>query len=157
MRDKNIAESVNSCDFLTNKDGSTKLSKTHKYYTQIVSQMATTNIKKCFFVVWTEKDLHVEIVPFDKDHWMKVVTNLRIFYKTFVCPALLQYKATTFCAKWDEILLEENEIPQNEKHLLNSIQCDICIAWFHFKCENIPNIENTDCEWICTNCLMSLA
>ena len=38
---------------------------------------------------------------------------------------------------------------------LNSIQCDTCAAWFHYKCENINTEINTN-EWDCSKCLSSV-
>ena len=77
-----------------------------------------------------KKQLWKKII-FDRKHWEKVSTNLDIFYKTFVCPALLNCRPITFCAKCDKALLEETEISTHGQSDLNSIQCDICGAWFH--------------------------
>ena len=79
-------------------------------------------------------------------------TNLKLFYKSFVCIALLQFKSITFCRNCDTVWLEESEIEEEDEGELNSIQCDTCAAWFHYKCENITTETNTS-EWDCSNCL----
>ena len=56
------------------------------------------------------KEAFMEKIIFDRNHWEKVLINLDIFYKTFVCPALLNFRPTTFCAKCDKALMEETEI-----------------------------------------------
>lgn len=155
IRNKTITEGAKECQFLATTDDAIKLSKTHKYYTQIISQMAIANIDKCYFIVWTNKDLFMEIVTFDEKHWKNVKTNLEIFYKSFVCPALLEFKPLTYCGSCDNVLLEECEINENEERELISIQCDFCAAWFHYKCENITSETDTN-EWLCSKCLLSL-
>ena len=121
--------------------------------------MGITNTKQAVCIVWIPQDLFVEYIPFNKDHWEKVKTNLEVFFKIYVCPALLRLKPLTFCAKCDKVLLEENEIDVSEQNDLSSIQCDICCAWFHYKCENIKSSEINDfnIEWICSNCLVTTA
>jgi len=138
MRDKKIKDCVKECSFLfLNKNGEIIIKKSHKYYTQVISQMALTKTNQAYFVVWTLVDHVVISVEFDKVHWEKVSVNLAVFFKTFVCPALLGLKPLTFCGKCDQVLLEEAEIDSSEEKELNSILCDICSIWYHYKCESI--------------------
>ena len=90
---------------------------------------------------------------------LKQKTNLDVFFKIYVCPALLHLKPLTFCVKCDKVLLEDNEIDVSRKNDLSSIHWDICCAWFHYKCENIKSsgINDTNIEWICSNCLVTTA
>ena len=134
---KTIKEGANECDFFTIKNDQISLNKNHKYYTQINSQMAITNCKSAYFIVWTLKDLYVEVVKFDQELWDKVKTNLDIFFKTYVSPALLLLKPITFCGNCDKLILEEPEINANEFNECSSIQCEICCAWFHCSCQNL--------------------
>ena len=118
---KTIKEGANECDFFTIKNDQISLNKNHKYYTQINSQMAITNCKSAYFIVWTLKDLYVEVVKFDQELWDKVKTNLDIFFKTYVSPALLLLKPITFCGNCDKLILEEPEINANEFNECSSI------------------------------------
>ena len=58
----------------------------HKYYAQIVSQMAITETRQTVFIVWALYDSFVEYIPSEKNHWGNVKTNLKIFFKAYVCP-----------------------------------------------------------------------
>ena len=100
---------INIC-LLLNKVRVLILSGTHRYYTQIISQIGVTGISSCYFIVWTVKVIFVQIVKFDKQLWSKVNTNLKLFYKSFVCPALLEFKPITYCRNCDTILLENSEM-----------------------------------------------
>ena len=57
------------------------------------------------------------------------------------------------------MLLEENEIDTSEEDQLNSILCDMCNAWYHYKCENINanDFDSQEVDWVCSACLVSLA
>ena len=132
---KTIKEGANECDFFTIKNDQISLNKNHKYYTQINSQIAITNCKSAYFIVWTLKDLYIEVVKFDQELWDKVKTNLDIFFKTYVSPALLLLKPITFCGNCDKLILEEPEINANEFNECSSIECEICCAWFHCSCK----------------------
>ena len=64
IKDKTVKEGVEECNFLTlTSEGTVTINKNHKYYTQIISQMAVTNSKQAVFIVWTSKEgfhiLHV--------------------------------------------------------------------------------------------------
>ena len=71
-------------------------------------------------------------------------------------PGTIKFPSITFCAKCDKALLEETEISTHEQSDLNSIQCDICGVWFHYKYEIISSSFDTDLDWICSACLLSL-
>ena len=62
LRDIEINElSAQNCPFLVlDEKKAVSLKRTHKYYTQVVSQMALTGASQCYFVVWTQKDLVIE-------------------------------------------------------------------------------------------------
>ena len=73
----------------------------------------------------------MQIVKFDEQLWNKVNTNLKLFYKSFSCPAILEFKPITFCRNWDTILLEEIRKEEEEwEGELNSIQCDTLLHGF---------------------------
>ena len=58
-------------------------------------------------------------------------------YKSFVCLALLEFKPITYFGNCDIVLLEDSKIEEEKEDELNTIQCDTCAAWFHYKCEKI--------------------
>ena len=120
--------------------------------------MALTKTNQAYFVVWTSVDHVVISVEFDKEHWEKILVNLEVFFKTFVCPTLLGLKPLKFCGKCDQVLLEEPEIESCDEKELNSILCDISSIWYHFRCESVNADElKENIDWICSQCLVSLA
>ena len=90
--------------------------------------MGVTGIHSCYSIVWTLTDISVQIVKFDEQLWNKVNRSLKLFYKSFVYPVLLEFKLITYCGNCDTVLLEESETEEEEEGELNSIQCDSCAA-----------------------------
>ena len=72
---------MKKCDFLTLENDSIVLKKSHKYYTQINSQIALSNSTCGYFVVWTSQDILVQNIELKKNHWEAVSVNLEIFFK----------------------------------------------------------------------------
>ena len=58
---KTIKDGVHECDFLEEDPVTQKprIKRSHKYYTQIISQMAVTGNKFGLFLVWAEQDMMV--------------------------------------------------------------------------------------------------
>lgn len=46
------------------EDGELHLDKRHPYYYQIQTQLGVTKCESCYFIVWTEKDTHIEEISF---------------------------------------------------------------------------------------------
>jgi len=64
-----------------NDNGNLALSETHKYYFQVMGQMAITGMKWVDFVIWTKHgDPSVERIAFDKSMWDSMVPKLHRFY-----------------------------------------------------------------------------
>ena len=57
----------------------------------------------------TKGYIYVQIVNFDEQIWNKVNTNLKLFFKSFVCPAILEFKPIAYCGNCDTVLLEESD------------------------------------------------
>ena len=121
IRNKTI-QGVHECFFIVEKDWVLALLWRCRYYTQIISQMGLTGKHSCYFIVWTLKDIFVQIVKLDEQLQSKVNTNLKLYYKPFVCPVLLEFKPITYCGNCDTVLLEESKIQEVEEGELNSIQ-----------------------------------
>ena len=83
--------------------------------------MGVTGIHSCYFIVCILKYISVQIVKFDEQLCNKVNTKLKLFYKSFVGPALLEFKPITYCRNCDTVLLEESKIEEEEEGELNSI------------------------------------
>ena len=105
--------------------------------------MALTSSKNCYFVTWTEKETHIQQIPFDPSHWEKIVTSLSVFFKGYICPVLLGDKDIVYCVECQEALLEINEIKPKERSKDGRIKCDQCNCSYHLKCaEMVPRQSN---------------
>ena len=62
LRDQFTKEGINDCDCLEILEGKIHLEKFHKYYTQVVSQMAVTGTRFPYFIVWASKYMYFEII-----------------------------------------------------------------------------------------------
>ena len=127
---KKTIQGVHECFFIVEKHGVLTLLWRCRYYTQIISQMGVTGIHSCYFIVWTLKDISVQIVKFDEQPWNKVNTNLKLFYKSFVCPALLAFRPITYCGNCDTVFLEESQIEEEEEGELNIINVMLVLHGF---------------------------
>ncbi|XP_066902767.1 uncharacterized protein [Halyomorpha halys] len=67
-----------------------KLKENSDYYFQIQGQLQITGRNTCYFVVWTPKDLHYEIIKRNDDFWETFMIRKLIFcYKEVILPELL--------------------------------------------------------------------
>ncbi len=69
-------------------DGNLKMSESHKYYYQIQGQMGVTNIKKCWFVAYTNKGICSMLVDFNFDRWLQMLQKLYNFYQYGYMPVI---------------------------------------------------------------------
>ena len=149
-------EVASKVDFLT-VDPKICLKKSHKYYTQLNSQMALTGAKHGYFVVWTPADTLIEKIDFDLAHWTEVAINLEIFFKEYVIKHYLGISPISFCGCCGKFLLQAHEIKVNERDTLSSVMCDRCQLHYHFSCEKKkPSEMSSDMEYLCMRCLNSI-
>lgn len=143
--------------FLEDDNGHPRLKRTHKYYTQVQAQMWICDVRHSFFIVWTEghKPFY-ERIEYDQVFCDKVVTNLTVFYKSYVLPCLLRYRSIFQCPKCEKVILEEQEINQAAHE--NSVCCDNCGTWWHLQCAGLTTqcAEALD-SWLCFGCLTDAA
>ncbi len=75
--------------FLKHDGESVTLKKTHKYYFQVIGQLALSGRKNCHFIVYTHVDLLVLQIPHDPQFFTeKMLPSLVTFYKTHYRPYL---------------------------------------------------------------------
>ena len=80
IRDKLITKNVSECSFLElNEMGNIQLKRSHKYYTQVISQIVLAKAQLCYFVVWTSKGLIVKLIEPNDPHYQNVERLLSIF------------------------------------------------------------------------------
>lgn len=73
------------------EEGQPRLKSTHPYFYQCQGIMAVCSLKEIDFIVYTEKDLHIENIKFDDGKWNSVwLPILTSFYFEFMAPKLFQ-------------------------------------------------------------------
>ena len=66
-----------------------KPNDTKGYYTQVQVAMGLSQLKKCYFIVYTFQGLVICVVNFDESYFIKVIHKLNDFYKFHYLPYLL--------------------------------------------------------------------
>lgn len=74
-------------------DGTIHLKKDHKYYDQVIGEIAVLGVEWCDFVVFTPAGVFVERINFDKPHWEeRLLPSLKLYFHQNVVPELLYGK-----------------------------------------------------------------
>ena len=58
-------------------------------YMQVQCQLFCTQRSYCDFVVWTEKDVHIERIYPDESFWLENVSRVKHFFVTSILPELI--------------------------------------------------------------------
>ncbi len=66
-----------------------EVKQTHKYYSQVQTQISITGSQFCDFVVWTEKDCAVVRVLMDADYWTTLLKRAQEFFHKVSLPELV--------------------------------------------------------------------
>lgn len=151
IRDLCISEAWQQTDFLEKKDSIIQLKRNHKYYYQVTGVMAAKSLSKLYFVVWTTKELHVELIHFDSTFCNSYLPQVDVFFKSYMVKVLLSMRIIYYCPTCEKVILEGEEVPENSPE--NSVCWDHCGGWFHFGCAQITDIEENQ-EWFCQACLI---
>lgn len=78
------------CCTLDTSNGSVVLKETHGYYSQVQGQMAIGERPWCDFVIYTNKGISVQRIPFNEDFWKNtLLPKLISFYDNCVGPELV--------------------------------------------------------------------
>ena len=70
----------------TGETGDLKLDNNHMYHYQIQTQLGVCKELSSYFVVWTEQDLHIEVVDFDPVMWSEICEKSEVIFKTAILP-----------------------------------------------------------------------
>ena len=168
----NIIHEITDKNFCLQKDvnGVLKLSKTHAYWYQVQTQMGVCEMERAYFVVWTEKDMHVEEVFFDEQKWLEMCVKAKHIFETAILPELLGkfFTRTTDHSVATEVVVTEiptenatGEVPTPEAVYCycrdsehgNMVACENSeckFEWFHFECVGIT--EEPKGVWYCPDC-----
>ena len=117
--------------FLEQKDGDIQLKRNHKYYTQVMGQLALTNCKESYFLVWFPNTKpFLEKITFDQTYWAKVLRNLVVFFKSYMQEVLLGIADICMCPVCDKPCMNKSNLNENER----SKSCNSCLISYHMTC-----------------------
>lgn len=73
-------------------DEDLNLRQNHNYYDQVQGQgqMDIWNMSKCYFVIYTDTDMHIQTIEYDNEYWQARKSNLINFYKKHVLLEILK-------------------------------------------------------------------
>ena len=141
QKNKKISE-IEKKNFFLDENGTLK--DTHNYYDQIQGQMAVAEIYKCYFVTYTEKELHCQIIDFDEYRWESSKEILQNFFFNFVFPEIIS------CQMEKDIEAASKECLCKIKKIVTVVKCMKCKKTFHRACVNY----RLKTAWLCDNCIL---
>ncbi|KAG9260834.1 uncharacterized protein LOC125804596 [Astyanax mexicanus] len=163
----------NFCLQLT--DGELNLKQTHKYYSQVQTQIFVTGSKYCDFVVWSQKDcVVVRILP-NMAFWTTLLAKAQNFFFKVSLPELVAcyYTRAASTAPNAKPLTEIQPSctrpgKQTRKNMTkmwclckgpeeqdDMVACDnenCAIQWFHFRCVGLTQAPSASEPWFCATC-----
>ena len=127
------------------------LKRSHEYFTQVQGQLLVCGKKKCDFICWNPKGMHVETILEYKTPQREIASSCKDFFMTFPLPELLTHR------------LQDHGIPlvnETEKVYCycgkgeygDMIACnnpDSTLEWFHYECVGITRCPKG--KWFCDN------
>ncbi|XP_070389189.1 uncharacterized protein [Dermacentor albipictus] len=138
-----------------------KLLRNHHYFKQVMMQMFVCKRNYCDFVVWTQKDIFIERVMFDKEFCNEIVDKCALYFERVLLPELCFRYWTTAA---EEVVVEQSAGSQDDKYCHcqqpeygDMIRCDgkHCSGqWFHFQCVNLKRAPKSR-KWFCNDCKKS--
>ena len=168
FKDQTLAVAAGQKNFCLIKNGnSVCLDKRHEYYYQVQAQMFICEVEYCDFVVWTDKDIHIERIVPDSEFWEEALLKATKLFKVAVLPELVGRWFTRPTPHADDQETMQNGVMNAEsdeeegpwcycqKHVEGSelIGCDndkCKIVWFHMDCLKI--VHPPQGEWYCPSC-----
>ena len=177
VRDAHIADALGKDSSLEQRDGTICLKRSHAHYYQCQAQMFVCDADYTDYVVWTNKDIHIERILPDFEFLKVIVKKSEDFFLNAILPELLgayfsrpkphgvHNEPITIPQVGAVVEIDENNnspppvqrdvklycvcrTPYDDS--LVYIGCDNqnCVfKWFHLKCANVKRVPSG--EWIC--------
>ena len=153
IKDQNIKENYEKVDFLEMCDSNLRLKRSHRYYSQLTTEIALKGCSHGFIIVWTTVDCFIEKIPFDEDRWKRLHDAATFFFKGYILPVLLGRRELCQCPKCNKVVLESEEI---DKPGEQSVCCDHCNIWWHWHCAGINKEEELPDVFVCPSCIFDI-
>ena len=146
------------------------LKKDHEHMYQIQTQISVCNAEFADFVLWTEKDLHIERIEEDPSMWDLMVASSKEFFDKAVLPELVgkfysreNVQMPALCAV--QVPCDKNSESADDDRSQtycycgepedhdDMIMCDdenCKIVWYHLVCLKMKRVPKG--KWLCPNC-----
>ena len=144
-KSKTIAEIEKRNFFL---DDNKVLKDSHHYYEQVQGQMALAGVAKCYFVTYTEKELHYQEVEFDEWRWENSKSQLKEFFYNIVFPAIASNRIA------EELKAAERQCTCQSYKIVVTVNCSKCSNTFHRMCTDFRSKPKSD--WLCNCCKINV-
>ncbi|XP_062591049.1 uncharacterized protein LOC134252559 [Saccostrea cucullata] len=135
-----------------------RLKRNHQYYYQIQTQIFVCEKEYADFVVWTEKDIHMERVEPDSELWEEMKTKANDFHSLAVMPELV---GRFFSRKFTPASLVELQESDTLFCFCRKGETDTMVAcdnrncqfqWFHLSCLRLTESNLPKGKWYCPDC-----
>ena len=169
-KDQTLSDTESDNKFCLQKDddGRLRLTDKHAYYYQVQHQLGVCRREFCYFVVWTEHDVHIEIITFDSELWEQICEKSLHIFQAAILPELVAkfftrlpnttvQPACTVSANSSSLASGDSEplfcyCEQVESGDMVCCDNDSCeIKWFHYECVKISRAPRTK-KWYCPDC-----
>jgi len=143
-------------------EGKLTLNRNHQYFYQVQTQLGVCKLESAYFVVWTEKDLHVEQILFDEEFWCMIYQKSKNIFDMAIMPELVGKFYTRLSSTMATVSSQPGIFAPAESHdsdcaasasdqektwcLCGQVEfgkmvlCDNAqshINWFHYSCINV--------------------
>ena len=89
-RDSKLDEVADKNFYLKKSDDNVlSLDRKHQYFYQVQTQLGVCKAESAYFVVWTEKDLHIEQICLDEELWNEIREKSKYIFLTAILPELV--------------------------------------------------------------------
>ena len=169
-KDKKLDKAAEEKFCLINDGTSLRLNKKHPYYYQVQAQIFICDVEYCDFIVWTERDIHIERILPDIAFWEEALMKSTKLFNVAVLPELLgrwlsRTSVVTVANQstenaTDEIHDDDDDDEEGpwcycqeylEGHELIGCDNNKCtVVWFHMSCLNI--VSPPEGKWYCPTC-----
>lgn len=164
VRSTNLDEQSNSC-LQQNDDGTKSLMEKHQYFYQVQTQIFICEKEYCDFVVWTEKEVHIERIEPHTELWNSISDKAKTFHQMAIMPELIG-KFFSHPSPLSQNPEKKTSQPTTvnvvklycicrKPETDNMVACDnenCALEWFHYQCMKVTAKTLPKGKWYCHDC-----
>jgi hypothetical protein len=142
------------------------LNRNHPYFYQVQTQLFLCSREYADFIVWTEKEMHIERIEPDSDFWEKTAKQAKSFHSMAVMPELVgrfysrMNKPATLTIS-SAAASSQNQEAEKVFCICRKGETDTMVAcdnqnclyqWFHLECLKLTESKLPKGKWYCADC-----